>query len=65
MQPQQDPTMSTSVLSYYEAIEQASADMLDAARAGDLAAYREAVEAHYAPLLRVLDSTAPSGTDAN
>ena len=27
--------MSTSVLSYYEAIEQASADMLDAARAGD------------------------------
>ena len=27
--------MSTSVLSYYEAIEQASADMLNAARAGD------------------------------
>jgi flagellar protein FliT len=27
--------MSTSVLSYYEAIEQASADMLHAARAGD------------------------------
>ena len=27
--------MSTSVLSYYEAIEKASADMLDAARAGD------------------------------
>jgi flagellar protein FliT len=29
------PTMSNSVLSYYEAIEQASADMLHAARAGD------------------------------
>jgi flagellar protein FliT len=28
-------TMSDSVLSYYEAIEQASADMLSAARAGD------------------------------
>jgi flagellar protein FliT len=28
-------TMSTSVLSYYEAIEKASADMLDAARSGD------------------------------
>jgi len=27
--------MSTNVLSYYEAIEQASADMLNAARAGD------------------------------
>ena len=27
--------MSTSVLSYYEAIEKASADMLDAARSGD------------------------------
>lgn len=40
-------------------------DMLDAARAGNLEAYREAVEAHYAPLLRVLDSTAPSGTDAH
>jgi len=34
-QPQQEATMSTSVLSYYEAIEKASADMLDAARAGD------------------------------
>jgi flagellar protein FliT len=33
--PEQDPTMSTSVLSYYEAIEKASADMLRAARAGD------------------------------
>ena len=32
---EQDPTMSTSVLNYYEAIERASADMLDAARAGD------------------------------
>jgi flagellar protein FliT len=30
-----DPTMSTSVLGFYEAIEQASADMLNAARAGD------------------------------
>jgi flagellar protein FliT len=29
------PTMSTSVLSYYEAIEKASADMLHAARSGD------------------------------
>ena len=27
--------MSTTVLAYYEAIEKASADMLDAARAGD------------------------------
>ena len=33
--PEQQATMSTSVLSYYEAIEKASADMLDAARAGD------------------------------
>jgi flagellar protein FliT len=33
--PMDHPTMSTSVLSYYEAIEKASADMLDAARAGD------------------------------
>jgi flagellar protein FliT len=33
--PMETPTMSTSVLSYYEAIEKASADMLDAARAGD------------------------------
>ena len=32
---EQDPAMSTSVLNYYEAIERASADMLDAARAGD------------------------------
>ena len=32
---EQDPTMSTSVLSYYEAIEKASADMLEAARSGD------------------------------
>jgi flagellar protein FliT len=31
----QEHTMSPSVLSYYEAIEKASADMLDAARAGD------------------------------
>ena len=31
----QNHPMSTSVLRYYEAIEQASADMLDAARAGD------------------------------
>ena len=33
--PEQDPTLNTSVLSYYEAIEKASVDMLDAARAGD------------------------------
>jgi flagellar protein FliT len=33
--PEQDPKMSTTVLSYYEAIEKASADMLEAARAGD------------------------------
>jgi DNA-binding GntR family transcriptional regulator len=32
-------------------------DMLDAAIAGDLERYRAAVEAHYAPLLRVLDAT--------
>jgi flagellar protein FliT len=31
----QDTAMNTSVLSYYEAIEKASADMLNAARAGD------------------------------
>jgi flagellar protein FliT len=31
----QGSTMSTSLLSYYEAIEQASADMLAAARNGD------------------------------
>ncbi len=35
-QPLPESTMSSSsVLSYYEAIEKASADMLDAARAGD------------------------------
>jgi flagellar protein FliT len=33
--PMEHPTMSTSVLSYYEAIEKASADMLHAARSGD------------------------------
>lgn len=32
---QEEPKMSTSVLSYYEAIEKASADMLSAARCGD------------------------------
>lgn len=32
-------------------------DMLTAAMAGDLDGYRAAVEAHYAPLLRVLDAT--------
>ena len=32
---EQDSTMNTSVLCYYEAIEQASVDMLNAARAGD------------------------------
>lgn len=32
-------------------------DMLDAATSGDLESYAEAVRAHYAPLLRVLDST--------
>ena len=31
----QEPKMNASVLSYYEAIEKASADMLEAARAGD------------------------------
>jgi len=30
-----EPTMNTQLLSYYEAIEQASADMLSAARAGN------------------------------
>jgi len=33
--PQQEATMNPSVLNYYEAIEKASAGMLDAARAGD------------------------------
>jgi len=32
---QEETHMTPSVLSYYEAIEKASADMLDAARAGD------------------------------
>ena len=32
-------------------------DMLDAGINGDLEAYRAAIEAHYAPLLRVLDAT--------
>jgi len=32
---QEEPKMSTTVLSYYEAIEKASADMLYAARCGD------------------------------
>jgi flagellar protein FliT len=32
---QEEHPMNASVLSYYEAIEKASADMLDAARAGD------------------------------
>jgi flagellar protein FliT len=35
MHPQQEPPMSPSLLNYYEAIEQASADMLHAARSGD------------------------------
>jgi flagellar protein FliT len=33
--PSQSSTMNTSLLTYYEAIERASADMLSAARAGD------------------------------
>ncbi len=33
----------------------AHVDMLTAARRGDLVAYRDAVRAHYAPVLRVLD----------
>jgi flagellar protein FliT len=33
--PMEPDTMNTSVLSFYEAIEQASADMLSAARSGD------------------------------
>lgn len=36
---------------------QAHRDILDAAVAGDLKAYRVAVDQHYAPLLRVLDSS--------
>lgn len=35
-------------------------EMLTAAQAGDLDAYRQAVAAHYAPLLRVLGQSAPS-----
>ena len=31
----QEPTMNTVLLNYYEAIEQASQDMLEAARVGD------------------------------
>nr|NLI49943.1 FadR family transcriptional regulator [Propionibacterium sp.] len=34
---------------------QAHADLLDAALAGDLAGYRNCIQAHYAPLLRALD----------
>jgi len=34
-------------------------EMLEAARKGHLEAYREAVQTHYAPLLRVLDSSTP------
>lgn len=39
-------------------------DMLDAAVANDADAYAEAVRAHYAPLLRVLESTRSGGTDS-
>lgn len=40
-------------------------EMVDAATDGDLEGYRAAVEAHYAPLLRVLDATAkPSPPEA-
>lgn len=37
-------------------------DMLDAAMAGDLESYRVAVDQHYAPLLRVLDSSKKAAT---
>jgi flagellar protein FliT len=35
MTPSSTPPMSTTLLNYYEAIERASADMLEAARHGD------------------------------
>ncbi|MEY2686793.1 MAG: hypothetical protein RL375_991 [Pseudomonadota bacterium] len=34
-QPHSEPSMNNALLQYYEAIETASRDMLDAARAGD------------------------------
>ncbi len=42
-----------------ELTAKAHGDMLEAAEAGDVEAYRRAVNAHYAPLLRVLDASAP------
>lgn len=39
---------------------QAHRDILNAAEAGDVDAYQDAVRAHYAPLLRVLDEADPS-----
>ena len=41
---------------------QAHREMLDAAVAGDLAAYHTAVDRHYAPLLRVLNSSKVAGS---
>ncbi len=42
-----------------ELTARAHGDMLRAAEAGDVEAYRRAVHEHYAPLLRVLDASAP------
>ncbi len=44
---------------------QAHADLLAAALAGDLAGYRAGIQAHYAPLLRVLDQARAAAAQAS
>ena len=51
------PQLSIPTPDDIELTARAHRDVLDAAEAGDVEAYRRAVHDHYAPLLRVLDAT--------
>lgn len=52
------PQLSIPTPNDIELTAKAHGDILQAAEAGDVKAYRRAVRGHYAPLLRVLDATA-------
>ncbi len=56
------PQLSIPTPSDIELTAKAHGDILRAAEAGDLEAYRHAVQEHYAPLLRVLDATVEDRT---
>lgn len=53
------PQLSIPTPDDIELTARAHGDVLEAAEAGDVEAYRRAVHEHYAPLLRVLDATHP------